>query len=216
MKTTEIVFGDASYLVINKTKFKNNNIIKLDMLFNIANLKDIDKFKYELPKGIYNEPTSYDFTKEMNLINKAIQDNQILRLWLCKNEIHYYLILLYLCFYLKNKNVTLMLCLSDEFNATPGGILPDDYESITPKMLPQEQMNTYADMWEEIAKENSEMRILENDKIICSTFNYYDNLIKETLKSANNLHKAIAQIMQKTNLDEALVKYLIKRYLKEI
>ena len=73
-----------------------------------------------------------------------------------------------------------------------------------------------SNMWEEIVKINSEMRVLESGIVKSVSINYYDNMILDELKELGQVKvsKLVAILMKEIYLIDSLYVYLIKRLIK--
>lgn len=115
MKKINIVFGSSTFITMKKSNILNNNIIEFDTIFSVADLSNLDNYELILPKEIYNN-NIYSFVKEINKLNKLIDNNKEIRIWTSHFEINSYLLFLYLCNYLKDENCNLYVVFSDEYN----------------------------------------------------------------------------------------------------
>lgn len=60
---TEIVSGCSTYFTIKNSKLTENEIIKFDNYFSVAELSSINEFILHIPKYISEELATYNFSE---------------------------------------------------------------------------------------------------------------------------------------------------------
>ncbi len=217
MKFVEIVFGNSCFYTISNSKFSSNNIIMFNMLFNVADLNDIDNFNYELSFDLYNELT-YSFKDDIDKLNYFINFNCKFRIWTSHFDVRSYLVFLYLCDYLKDKNCEIYVVFSDLLYSdipSPSCLKEHELEELSNLTckLSFNDINYYSSEWMRVVLENGEMRIMDNKKVLSVDFSYYDNLIIDTLTELGivKFSRLVGEIMKIYYVDDILLSFLIKR-----
>ena len=183
MKITNIAFGD--YLCHEL----GNDTIKFDALFSIGiinnNIISYNDEFYKLIKeeGIYDIKKDYNLEDNLNLLNNFINDKNKIRIWTSHNQIDDYLMFLFICNYLTNINYeNIYVIFSDIYNKdyySPSCMDKNELEESLKyeHKLTKEEIIKYNKEWLRIVNNNSDMRIINDNKVECVSFNYYDSYI---------------------------------------
>ena len=130
--------------------------------------------------------------------------------------------MLYICNIAKKQNCVLYVTYSDEYNKnyiSPSLMNSIELEELSKleHKLSKNEIIKYSNMWEEIIKVNSEMRVLENGIVKSVSISYYDNMILDKLKLLGTVKvsKLVATLMKEVYLIDNLYVYLIKRLIKK-
>ncbi len=223
MKILEIVFGNSCYMTMKNSPFRVNNILLCNLLLNVGDLSKIEEHKINIPDELCNEIGNYSFEKEIIIVNEAIKRKDKMRIWTSHYNVYSYLIMLYICNILKNIECDLYVTYSDEYGNAENYISPSVMNSkeleILAKLehkLTKDEIIEYSNMWEEIVKINSEMRVFENGAVKSVSINYYDNVILDKLKELGQvkISKLVAMLMKEIYLTDNLYVYIIKRLIK--
>lgn len=227
---TEIVYGDSLCHTINQCDFiKGSKIIKFDKFLSFADLSNIDKNIIKLSEDfcesiyheIYHKFETEESIEELNKeLDEAANTNSKIRIWTTHQEIESYLTLLYVCYYLFN-STNLYVVFSDEYDKeyyTPACMNELELEKLE-KMehkLSKEEILAYALEWKKILNKNSEMRIIEEGKVKCVSFDYYNNVILNRLKELGEVKVVTlsANLMKDYHMYDIFISYLIKRLIK--
>ena len=95
-KTTNIINGHSLDLTMNESKTLNN-IIEFNAYFSVADFTNIEKKKVILPKEIYMQMYKYNFSEKIEQLDKAINNNEKIRIWTSHFDVDSYLLFLYIC-----------------------------------------------------------------------------------------------------------------------
>ena len=191
----EICFDKACKSILNKSIINNNEIKVFNKNFTIGDIKNIDN----------------------NLI--TIKEKNI-RIYTSKSNIRDYLGFLYLCYKYNDANIHVIF--TDDYIKeahTLACITPEEIPELLKieKKLTNEEINSYSKEWEELVKDNSEIRLFENGKVISTTYNYLDNFINENIIK-DNFDKTCANMMVHSlnnHFTEDVCNKLLDRYLKK-
>ena len=131
-----------------------------------------------------------------------------------------------LCFskqnnYLFNSNCDLYVVYSDEYDVecySPACMREKELKELTTleHKLSKEQIFDYAIEWKKVVKDNSDMRIMENDKVKSVSFDYYNNVILDRLKELREVKSVslTANLMRDYYLSDIFISYLINRLIE--
>ena len=221
MKILEIVFGNSCYLTMKNSSLCNNNILLFNLLLNVGDLSTIKEYKINIPGELYSENSNYIFENEISVINESIKRKDKIRIWTSHYNIYSYLIMLYICNFVKSKHCELYVTYSDEYNknfVSPSLMNPKELENLVKleHKLSKSDILKFSDMWNELVKNNSEMRILENGIVKSVSIDYYDNIILDKLKLLGTVKvsKLVGTLMKDIYLIDSLHVYFIKRLIK--
>ena len=218
---TEIIYGDSAFYSINKSNLNKNNIIKFDTVFSIADLSNIENYEIYLPKKIYLEDVIYSFKPEMNKLDNSIENNHKIRIWCSHKEINSYLLFLFICNYLKNKDCEICVVYSEEYKEecySPSCMTSEELEKLSEleHSLTNKDIIIFSNEWLKVKEINSEMRIIENGKVKSVSYDYYDKVILEKLKNLGQVKESnlIGSLMADYNIGETIFVYLVNRLIR--
>lgn len=218
MEKVNIIFGASTFVTMKDSKLLNNNIIEFDTVFSVADLSNLDNYELALPKDIYNENIYYSFNNEIKKLNEAINNNKEIRIWTSHFDINSYLLLLYLCNYLKDKDCNLYVVFSDEYDEniySPACMRENELEELIKleHKLSKEEIKEYSKEWQIIKNKKSDMRILENKKVKLVSFDYYNEEILNLLKELGEVKivRLVGLFMNNHYLQDLVVSYFVDR-----
>ena len=221
MEILEIVFGNSCYLTMKNSSLGNNNILLFNLLLNVGDLSTIEKYKINIPDELCNENSNYTFKNEISVINESIKRKDKIRIWTSHYNIYSYLIMLYICNFVKNKHCELYVTYSEKKKknyVSPSLMNPKELENLAKleHKLSEDDILKFSDVWETLVKTNSEMRILENGIVKSVSIDYYDNVILNELKLLGTIEvvKLVAILMKNVYLIDSLYVYFIKRLIE--
>ena len=181
MKIIDICYDISGMSTLRKYYINNNikeySIIYLPLALSIGDIKN----------DLYNR-TIFDveLKSKINELLNSINDNTIIRVFSSRINVEEYLLLLFICNLFKNKNNKVeVIFTSDYLNVHTLGAL--SYEEIVnvlknKKELSKKEIKQYSKMWDNIVKINSEVRVLEKNKIINKKYSDFDEIIINTLE----------------------------------
>lgn len=221
MNKRNIVYGASTYITMKESKLLNNKIIKFDTPFSYVDLSTVDKYEITLPKEIYHKDIKYSYKEAINNLNEIIKNKENIRIWTSHYEINSYLLLLYLCNYLKDEECNLFVIYTDEYNKdfiSPSCLHSFELEKCTSIecQLTKEDIEKYSNEWLRIKNTKSDMRILENKEVKLVSYDYYNDMILEKLKSLGEIRisRLTGILMSKYYLQDLLLVYLINRLIE--
>lgn len=218
----EIIFGDAVFGSMRKSKLVDNKIIKFDMPLTCCDLSTLDDYKIILPKNIYYNEIECSYKNEIEELNKAIEQEKIIRIWTSNLDIYSYLLFIYLCNYLKGKKCKICVVFSDEYKDecySPSCMTGPELEKLANLIheLSKNDIVNYSKEWERVKKENSELRIINNKKVKSISFVYFDEIILNNLKKYDEAKKyeLVLKLMIEYKLSEIEPLFLIERLINK-
>lgn len=217
MKNLEVVFGHSLYKTMTESKLKENDILMFQTLFNVGDLSKVENYKIEIPKELYYDEANCIFQKEIKVIEESIQKKQKIRIWTSHTHIYSYLLFLYMCYFLSKKNYEFYVLYSDEYHQgcfSPSVMRENELEKLSEleHKVTKEEMLKNSKIWEQLVKENTELRIIENGMVKSVSLHYYDHWILETLKTLGtvSVSRLVATLLRDVNLIDSLYAYFIK------
>ena len=175
----EIVYGDSLYYTIKQCDFIGDKVIKFDKFLSFADLSNIDKNIIKLTEDfrdfIYPEINhKFETIETMDKLNKeldyAVKRNSKIRIWSTHQESESYLTFIYVCNYLFNSNCDLYVTFSDEYDKecySPTCMNEPELKELIrlEHKLSKEEIFEYAIEWKKVVECNSDMRVMENDRV---------------------------------------------------
>ena len=220
-KITEIIFGDSTYFSMSNSKLNNNLIIKFNTFFSIGDLTDIENFNIYVSNEIFNE-TKYNFNKEIKLLNESIKNNNKLRIWCSLKDSDEYILLIYLCNYLKNTKCNLYVVNVDNYfnNIQSVSMLREkELEKVSKyeKKLNTEDIKELSYEWENIINKKADIRLMIDKKIKLVSYDYFDDIIINKLKELGKVKESrlVANLLSEYNLVDLIFVYLINRLINK-
>ena len=220
MKKTNVIFGTSTFVTMKESDLLNKDIIKFDTIFSVADLSNLDNYELFLPKEIFYN-INYSFGNEIKRLNEAINNNKEIRIWTSHLEINSYLLFLYLCNYLKDKDCNLYVVYSDEYNKncySPACMKESELEELSKleHKLSKIEIIEYSNEWQRIKNTESDLRILEDGKVKSVSFDYYNEEILNLLKELGKVKIArlVGLFMSKHYLQDLVISYLVNRLIE--
>lgn len=209
----DILYGASATYTYKKSNI-NNLIIEFDTIFSIANLDNIDNFKLTYPHELFDD---YDFSKEMNLLDSLIKDKRV-RIWCSRKDADSYILLCYLCNYLKNKTDNISVIYSEEYKQiynTPAILIEEEFRNALAyeHKLSYEEINKLSNNFDYVKENNCEIRIMKNNEISLESFDYYNDIIINLLKGKNlKVSALVGEILSNYDrLSDIIYCYLVQR-----
>ena len=222
MQKTNIIYGLSTNYTMKDSKILNNNIICFDTPFSYVELSTIDNYEIILPKGLYHKDIKLSYKETINKLNKSIKNKEDIRVWTSHYEINSYLLFLYLCNYLKDKECNIFVIYTDEYDeefVSPSCLHSYELEKCTSieHQLTKEDVKKYSNEWLRIKNTKSDMRILENREVKLVSYDYYNDIILEKLKSLGEVRisRLTGLLMSEYYLQDLLLVYLINRLIED-
>ena len=189
----EIIFSGSLFISLNELK-NEENIVLIKAQFNLADLTSIHDDILIVPKKFPQNKESNNISKEKRLIKTAIDSGRKIRIWTSHTDIYSYLGLLYVCSLIGDEQCELYVTFSDELNSKfhfPGCLMTKELEQLEQleHRLTKEEIKNYSLLWENVVKNNSQMRVIKDGKILNVNYDYYDSKIMETLQIIGKCRK---------------------------
>ena len=187
MKIIDICEGFAACGCL-KHYYKSNSIndyiiFPLGMSLSIG---DIKNNRIDFLRRFYQD-YNYDYTELLNKILNNITNDTIIRIRSSKKNDDEYMLLLFLCNFLKDKINKINLVFANDYNKFLCSINALDYRKINDvlkyeKTLSKDEIKAYAKEWNDLVEINSELRVLENEKVKNKKYSDYYDIILNILK----------------------------------
>ena len=217
--TTIDITSSVSGAYTLKEYYKRNNIndyciFCLPLLLSIGDIKN----------HLFDREMVYDnFKKSIDDLLNSINQDTIIRIYSSKIDIDDYLLMLYICNLLKDKDNTIKVVFVNDYKDvfSLGALDTTEVKEVLNKEieLTEEQVNNYSKEWEELINVNSEIRVFENNKVINKSYSDYDDIILNELDKlgqckipvlvGNLLANAIT-----TSYEVQTYSYLVERLIK--
>ena len=211
----EIIFSGSLFISLNELK-NEENIVLIKAQFNLADLTSIHDDILIVPKKFPQNKESNNISKEKRLIKTAIDSGRKIRIWTSHTDIYSYLGLLYVCSLIGDKQCELYVTFSDELNSkfySPGFLMAKELEQLErlEHRLTKEEIKNYSLLWENVVKNNSQMRVIKDGKILNVNYDYYDSKILKTLQIIGKCRKIdlIIELEKNIYVNDSLLIVLI-------
>ncbi len=197
------------------SNLKDNELIEFVMPFNFSDLSDVVNGNIFLKS--YNQKIS--IKESLDLLDLSIKNNNRIRVWTSHVDPDYYLFLLFICFYVKNKIECLEVFYSDEYKSecTSTGMMTSkelDKLSLMGHKIEKNEIEEYANKWESLIQDGSKIHIFENNELIGVPYDYIYEQIIDFIKKENKVKvvEIVFEFSKKYNID---VDYLIKQLIED-
>lgn len=163
---------------------------------------------------------NYNFKKEIEKIKQLEQIDKI-RVWSSHLNCDDYCLLLFVCNYFEDKNISVVF--SEEYNWFATTCTSLDENQINDLlnreyMLKKCEISQYKEEWKQIVKENTELRFMVNGVVKSVNIDYFDSEILNRLEQLGevNIYSLVASlignpIMPYVSYSDYIYLYLIKR-----
>lgn len=206
-KVLEIVSGISCYGLLKRSGNNNLKVFlsldlcigKLDSIkeFKRDELKEYVKYVSTINDGPFKN--GFDFEYEFKKIKSFNNVNKI-RVWSSHLDCNDYCLLLFICNFFGDKNISVVY--SEEYNwyaTTCTALAEKEIKDLLKKehLLKKYEIEQYKEEWKKIVDENTELRFMINGSVKSVDINYFDNEIMERLKTLGevNIHFLIANLM---------------------
>lgn len=220
-KELEIIYGDSLNYTMKKSKLKENKIIMFNTLFSISDLTKVKEYKIKTKKELNPYDENYTYKSEVDLLNKYIEENYKIRIWSSHKDIESYLLLLYICDKIKDKNVDAYVTYSEDYEncPSPSCLKEEELESLSllNHKLTKEEINEFSKIWNNLVETNSHMRVIKNGKVLNVDYKYFDEIILNKLKElkTTTISKLVANLMMEYHIRDIEFTYFIDELIKQ-
>lgn len=181
IRLLEITISGTDRMVLIKSNlFNDNDIIDFSLLLTYDKIKKIETTEHKKVSLAEFSPRD-----EYNTLVEKIADYDEIRIWYssCDSEdlnTYYYLVN-----YLSDKNKIIYSCdVCNECNFSLGCYSSDEIHKLllnTKKLMKEEIVNISLS-WKQLEKENADLRLVEDNKLVSHNFSFLDNKILKKLK----------------------------------
>lgn len=201
----EIVSNDSGMGLLKRSGNKNLKIC-LPLCLCIGNLDGMSCLnRNELEKYINPNENKlfkngldfkYEYDKLMEYANKASK----IRVWSSHLDCDDYCLLLYICYLLKEKNISVIYTEELDWEATTLGCITEKELKILEQkehVLKEMEKDNFSNQWLKLINDNTELRFMINGQVISKEINYFDNDILQRLEKLGkvNIHTLVADLM---------------------
>lgn len=203
----EIVSGISCYELLKRSGNNNLKVFfplelcigKLDSIkkFNRNELKKYVKYLNTINDGPFKQ--GFDFEYEFKKIKSFNEVNKI-RVWSSHLDCDDYCLLLFICNFFGDKNISVVY--SEECNwyaTTCTKLTEKEIEKLLKKehILKQYEIDQYKEEWKKIVDENTELRFMVNGSVKSVDIDYFDSEIIERLRILGeiNIYSLVADLM---------------------
>ena len=174
------ISGTDRMVLIKSNLFNDNDIIDFSLLLTYDKIKKIETTEHKKVSLAEFSPRD-----EYNTLVEKIADYDEIRIWYssCDSEdlnTYYYLVN-----YLSDKNKIIYSCdVCNECNFSLGCYSSDEIHKLllnTKKLMKEEIVNISLS-WKQLEKENADLRLVEDNKLVSHNFSFLDNKILKKLK----------------------------------
>lgn len=173
-------FGGAGCLkqyYISK-KIRDYTTYSLGMRLSVGDIKE-NRLDF-LRKCCHDSNSSY--IEAFNELLDNVNSDTKIRIWSSKKDDDDYMLLLFLCNFLKDKTNKISVIFSSDYKSV-SSINTLDYKEIESllnyeKSLSEEEIQLFSNQWENLFEINSELRVLDEGKVKNKKYaDYYDNIL---------------------------------------
>lgn len=220
----EIVSSDIALELLNNSG--NNNLkICLPLELNIGRLDSLTPYNRQFLKEIYGEEKKCDFTDEFAKLKEYAKDCKKIRVWTSHLDADDYCLFLLICYLYKDKEISAIFSEELDWAATTMGCICEKEIPLLEKrehILKEYHKKDHCKEWENVVKENKELRYMINGTVISCDIDRFDNDIIERLKEKKKITKSklvadlmIDPIVPYTMYSDIIYYYLIERLEKK-
>lgn len=172
----EITVSDSEKMLLKSYGFKN--VISFCILLSYGNIQNL---KTQVNKRLGNLDISVN--SQIEELNKI--KNKNVRIWYSSTDNEDVSTLYFLISHFYKKDIEVYVCdVADENHFSLGSYSVDEIDSLLFKTrnISVAEKQKYYDRWLKLTEENADIRILQNNTIVSTTFDYLDNKIISILE----------------------------------
>lgn len=212
----DILYGASACYSFKKSKI-NNLVIEFDTIFSVANLDNIDNYILTYPNELFDD---YNFSKEIETLNNLTNTHKV-RIWCSKKDADSYILLCYMCYYLKDKTNNISVIYSEDYNEnynTPAIIREEEFIDALKHeyKLTIDDINELANSFINIKDIPTDIRIMKDNKISLENYDYYNDIILNIIKDKElKISNVVGQLLTYyDHLVDIIYCYLIQRMIE--
>lgn len=218
----EVVFGDSLYAWMKKSKLGENEIILFNTLFSVSDLSTASEYRLSINMEIsYFLVSVYSFKEEMNRLKTSVKNGDKIRVWSSHKDIEPYLLLLFLCNEFKDDIISLYVTFSEELDncPTPSCLNERELEKLSgmEHKVSKDDMLKFSKEWESLVSENSQLRVMENDRVLSVNLDYFDDFILNILRSkgVSKISSICGEFMANYHIMDLQIVYFIDKLIEK-
>lgn len=195
----EIVSSISELNLLRKAGNKNT-IVALPLELEIGKININNPFDRSNLTDYYNDSYNYDFTSIYTKLKELTKETNKVRIWSSHLNTNDYCLLLLMCSCFKNVNIGAIY--SEELNwnfTTLSAISVEDIPKLETKehILQNFEKDDYVNEWNNILKDNKELRYVIHSRVKSVDINNFDSFIINRLTSMGKvyIYKFIASLM---------------------
>lgn len=213
----EIVSSDTDKLILEKIGLKKENILVMPLLLNIGDLSFLNQYERPILKEVLG-------IQDVNFKEKIdqIHSEKEIRVWSNHYNIEDYLLLLYICSIFDGRLFVVFSDLTHGTSYSLGSLPKYAYDKLIDLTyeIPLIEKLDYKDEWQKIVNANSDLRVLNNKKVLSVSFDSFNGDILTILKREGEIPVArFIGILMTLNLVgytcDLVYLYLIKRLISQ-
>lgn len=224
----EIVSSDSAMGALKNAGIKSIRVC-LPLLLSFGNLLDLNNYSRDDLRKIYDIDdyipfeNGFNFKKEIELLSDAAKHAKKIRIWSSHLNCEEYCLLLYICSLFKDKQISVVF--AEELNWYCKSISMTNKEEVIELLkrehiLTREEVDDYVNKWNEVFRENAELRHVVNGEVIGTSIDYFDKQILECLRDSGEikLNAFIGELIANSVIDDfgdLLYSYLINRLIDD-
>lgn len=201
----EVVSSDSELGLLKRSGNKNLKIFlplclcigKLDGM-NVLKRNELEKYINLEGKKLFENgfDFKYEYDKFLEYANKASK----IRIWSSHLNCDDYCLLLYLCYILKDKNITVIYSEELNWEATTLGCISEEELKILEQKehsLKKWEQEYFSNEWLRLIRDDSELRFMVNGQVISCDIGYFDNDILQRLEKLGKvkIYTLVADLM---------------------
>jgi len=187
-----ITVGESEERLLRKSnQFPQDDIMNFCMILSYGKLKDLENQEYrEIPINIRKLiPWKVNVKEKLKELEEKIKINKDVRIWYSKLDNEDVCTMCFLIYYLsKYDDINIYISEVGRTWGGLGGYSADEIIHLVDKKELLENKNKYKELWKKIEKENSDIRIYENNEIVSHDYKYLDERILELLKQCGEIN----------------------------
>lgn len=158
----------------------------------------------------------------MKQLTNSIKNKNKIRIWCSRKDSDSYILLPYICNFVKNMQCNLFVIYSDDYDEkflSPAILKEEELESITAleHKLSNDDIIKFSKIWDNIKSQKADIRIMYNNELKLVSYDYFDNIIIDKLKMLGTVKesKLVSKLFFEYHLCDLIFVYLINRLIKE-
>lgn len=160
-----------------------DNVMTFCCILSYGNIKYLENYKVKLLKNV-TIPINSQIEKL-----KSIKEKQI-RIWYSSLDNEDMCSLYFLISYFYNKNIDIFICdIANKEHFSFSSYISSEIKELSKNtiLLNNKEKRNFKKNWDKLVKENNDLRVLNNGKLMSSSFDYLDSKIINLIKTNKNI-----------------------------